>query len=151
MKKSAGGKKIVLVGGCFDILHYGHIVFLKKSKQAGDYLVVLLESDKSVMKKKKRKPFHTQVERAEILNLLPFVDRVVKLPWLKKDREYFDIVKNIKPAIIAVTEGDPQYVNKKKQALKVGARIKVVSPLIKKFSTTRVFNYETFFSNRSTK
>jgi len=151
MEKDDREKKLVLVGGCFDILHYGHIVFLKKAKELGDNLVVLLESDKSVFTRKKRRPFHTQAERAEILNLLPFVDRVIKLPWLKTDKEYFEIVQKIKPAFIAITKGDRQYANKKKQAQAAGGQVKVVCPLIKKFSTTRVFNYETFSSNRPTR
>ena len=44
--KSKG--KIVLTGGCFDILHIGHIRFLSEAKRMGDYLVVLLESDQKV-------------------------------------------------------------------------------------------------------
>jgi len=53
MKKSKTGKtKVVLVGGAFDILHYGHIHFLKHAKALGDYLVVALESDKFIQKSK---------------------------------------------------------------------------------------------------
>jgi len=36
-------KKIVLVGGCFDLLHFGHISFLKRAKALGNYLVIALE------------------------------------------------------------------------------------------------------------
>ncbi|HKC04500.1 MAG TPA: adenylyltransferase/cytidyltransferase family protein, partial [Patescibacteria group bacterium] len=38
-------KRIVLAGGVFDILHYGHIHFLKQAKKLGDYLIVAMESD----------------------------------------------------------------------------------------------------------
>ncbi len=40
-----GNQRVVLVGGCFDILHFGHIEFLKKAREAGDYLIVALEPD----------------------------------------------------------------------------------------------------------
>lgn len=42
------GKTLVLAGGCFDILHTGHIKFLKNAKKAGDILIILLESDKKI-------------------------------------------------------------------------------------------------------
>ena len=46
--------KIVLVGGCFDMLHVGHVEFLRKSRSFGDYLIVLLESDENIKKLKGR-------------------------------------------------------------------------------------------------
>jgi cytidyltransferase-like protein len=48
--KSKG--KIVLAGGSFDILHIGHVKFLSEAKGAGDYLIILLESDQKVKKVK---------------------------------------------------------------------------------------------------
>ena len=55
---------IVLVGGCFDILHFGHLMFLKNAKEEGKVLVVLLESDEFIKKFKHREPVHKQNERA---------------------------------------------------------------------------------------
>nr|WP_236682642.1 adenylyltransferase/cytidyltransferase family protein [Rickettsia felis] len=45
--------EIVLVGGCFDLLHYGHIEFLRKAKKQGKYLIVALEPDETIIKYKK--------------------------------------------------------------------------------------------------
>jgi len=45
-------KKIVLVGGCFDLLHYGHVRFLEEAKKLGNHLVVALESDENVRRVK---------------------------------------------------------------------------------------------------
>ena len=49
----ARGSKIVLAGGCFDILHLGHITFLEKAKAQGDMLFILLESDENIKKSKR--------------------------------------------------------------------------------------------------
>lgn len=133
--------RTVLVGGCFDVLHYGHIQFLKKAKQEGDILIVALESDEFIFKRKKRKPFHSQAKRTEILKSLRMVDEVVELPFLYSDEEYMDFVKKIKPSVIAITKGDRQLANKKKQASVVGGLVKIVTPLLKNFSTTSVIRH----------
>jgi len=73
-------KKKVLVGGCFDILHYGHIHFLKNARALGDYLVIALESDKNIKRiKGSFRPIHDQDKRREILESLNFVDEVIIL------------------------------------------------------------------------
>ncbi len=132
------GKKPVLVGGCFDLIHYGHIKFLKKAKAIGDFLIVALESDKFIKKDKKRDPIHKQKERAEILASLDMIDLVVTLPFFSSDQQYFNMIKTINPKIIAVTQGDPKIRQKKKQARKVGAIVRVVTPLLNKFSTRKI-------------
>jgi len=131
-------KKTVLVGGCFDLFHFGHLTFLQNSKKAGDFLIVALESDEFIKKYKKRTPIHSQNQRAEILSSIIYVDLVVKLPLLKSDKEYYDLVKLVKPSIIAITDGDSQVGNKRKQATMVGAKLKVVANLLNNFSTNRI-------------
>jgi len=70
-------KKIVFTNGCFDILHIGHIRYLKKAKALGDILVVGLNSDKSVkMIKGRARPLNKQGDRAEVLASLSYVDYV---------------------------------------------------------------------------
>ncbi|MBI3343244.1 adenylyltransferase/cytidyltransferase family protein, partial [Candidatus Gottesmanbacteria bacterium] len=60
--------KKILVGGCFDLLHYGHIRFLEEAKKLGDHLVVALESDENVRRMKgEGRPIHTQAQRKEML------------------------------------------------------------------------------------
>jgi rfaE bifunctional protein nucleotidyltransferase chain/domain len=128
----------VLVGGCFDILHYGHIHFLKKAKALGDYLIVALESDKNIKRLKgKNRPIHDQYQRREMLESLHFVDRVIILADKMDDEDYEKLVKIISPQIIAVTAGDPIVSKKRKQAEKIGAKV-IEIPKIKTPSTTQI-------------
>jgi len=131
--------KRVLVGGCFDLIHYGHILFLKKAKEQGDYLIVALESDENVKRRKgENRPIHKQSERAEMLRSLRMVDEVVELPTMTGYEEYLAFVKKVKPDVIAVTENDSQMENKKKQAENIGGTVVVVSPRLEPHSTSRL-------------
>ena len=117
----------VLVGGCFDILHVGHIKFLKNAKSFGDYLIILLESDVNIKKMKgKNRPIYNQGERKMVLESLSFVDKVVILPGIVNDETYSKLVKKIKPNIIAITEGYPIRDKKLIQAKSVGAKLKII-------------------------
>lgn len=112
----------VLVGGCFDVLHFGHISFLKTAKSYGDILIVALESDKNVAQRKgKKRPIHSQKQRAAMLSELRCVDSVITLPYMKSDADYDAFVQSINPNIIATTKGDPLKNNKQRQAKQVGA------------------------------
>ena len=72
------GKKIVSTNGCFDILHVGHVRYLKKSAALGDILVVCLNSDRSVKALKgESRPLNNENDRAEVLASLGCVDFVV--------------------------------------------------------------------------
>ncbi len=72
------GKTVVCTNGCFDILHTGHVKYLEKTKSFADYLIVLLNSDKSVKSiKGPSRPVNNEKDRAEILSALRCVDYVV--------------------------------------------------------------------------
>jgi len=74
----AKGKTVVTTNGCFDILHVGHVRYLEKTKTFADYLIVLLNSDKSVRSiKGPQRPINNEYDRAEILSALKCVDYVV--------------------------------------------------------------------------
>lgn len=135
------GKKIVLVGGCFDILHPGHVVFLEKAKKAGDILVVLLESDEKVRKLKgNNRPVHSQKERAKVLSALTAVDYVVILPFMESGMFYEEIVRKIQPDIIALTQGYGDFSYHKKIAKTVGISLKYVTGRIGNHSTSKILN-----------
>ena len=65
----ATGKKIVFTNGCFDLLHVGHVRYLKEAKSLGTHLVVGVNSDASVKKLKgPQRPLQNENDRAEILS-----------------------------------------------------------------------------------
>ena len=128
----------VLVGGCFDILHIGHIRFLNNARAQGDYLIVVLEPDEFIKTKKGRTPFHTQKERAEVLAALSMVDEIVLIPRLYVSNDYKDLVLNIRPNIIAVSEGDPSMANKSAFSALVNGSIKIVTSHIHHKSTSDI-------------
>lgn len=130
--------RIILVGGCFDILHSAHYDYLRKSRALGDYLIVALEPDETIIKYKKRKPVFNQQERAENLASIRYVDKVLLLPELKGYWDYLRLVQDVCPNVIAVTKGDPQIENIKKQAKIVGADVVEVIGLIEGMSTTNL-------------
>ena len=76
-EKKKEGKRIVLANGCFDLIHVGHIRYLKESKKRGDILVLALNSDSSVRKLKgPERPILNEQDRIEILSSFYFVDYI---------------------------------------------------------------------------
>jgi FAD synthetase len=130
--------KKVLVGGCFDLLHFGHISFLKQARALGDHLVVALESDENASRMKgPTRPIHSQKQREEMLLSLSSVDEVILLPPMNTDQGYLDLVKNVAPAVIAITQGDPIKEKKQQHAQHVNATL-VEIPKIHTPSTSQL-------------
>lgn len=130
--------KLVLIGGCFDLLHFGHITFLEQAKKLGDKLIVALESDENVRRMKgANRPIHTQEQRKTMLLALWVVDEVIMLPPLKTDAEYATLVTKTQPSVIAITEGDIMEDKKRLHAGLVGADV-VIIPKIHTPSTSQL-------------
>lgn len=76
-KLKSEGKRIVATGGCFDLIHAGHVEYLEKAKELGDVLVVFLNSDESVKKVKgSNRPIVDEENRAIVVAGLEAVDYV---------------------------------------------------------------------------
>ena len=91
-------KKLVIVSGGFDCVHIGHIRYFKEAKKLGDRLIVILNSDK-FLKKKKGCAFMPYDERKEILLSIKYIDQVVKC--IDTDQSVCKTLKSIKPDIFA--------------------------------------------------
>ena len=90
------GKKIVFTNGCFDILHIGHVKYLKESKKFGDILIVGLNSDSSVKKLKgETRPINNEADRAGVLDELKSVDYVI----IFEENSPVELLNIIKPDV----------------------------------------------------
>ena len=90
--------KVVLAGGVFDIIHPGHIHTLNSAKLLGDVLVVVVATDKTAVKMKKRIPLHNQIHRQNLVNSLSMID----LSLIGHEDDIFKTVEMVKPEIIAL-------------------------------------------------
>ncbi len=90
-------EKIVFTNGCFDVLHRGHIEFLKFCKSHGDVVVVGLNSDSSVKKiKGPARPINNQHDRAAVLAALETVDYVT----IFDEPDPLNLIKKVKPNVL---------------------------------------------------
>jgi D-beta-D-heptose 7-phosphate kinase/D-beta-D-heptose 1-phosphate adenosyltransferase len=77
----AGGKVVVFTNGVFDLLHPGHVRYLRQARGLGDALIVGVNADESVRRNKgPSRPLNPEHERAEVLAALASVDAVVLFP-----------------------------------------------------------------------
>ena len=90
--------KVVLAGGVFDIIHPGHIYTLNSAKALGDVLIVVVATDKTAQKMKKRLPLHNQKFRRELVDSLSVVDLCV----VGHEDDIFKTVDLVRPEIIAL-------------------------------------------------
>ena len=129
------GKKIVFTNGCFDILHIGHVKYLKESKKFGDILIVGLNSDSSVKRLKgESRPINNEQDRAGVLDELKSVDYVV----IFKEDSPVNLLNIIKPDIY--TKGADYTVETLPEAKTVitnGGRIEFIS-FVEGKSTTNI-------------
>lgn len=95
------GRKVVFTNGCFDIIHIGHIRYLRQAKALGDILVIGLNSDRSVFVIKPGRPINPQSHRAEVLSSLEMVDYVT----LFDEETPYELIKLVEPDIL-VKGGD---------------------------------------------
>ncbi len=92
----SGGKKIVFTNGCFDILHAGHVRYLKAARSLGDCLVLGLNTDASVRENKgDSRPINNEQDRAEVVGALESVDYVV----LFGERTAESIIAKVRPDV----------------------------------------------------
>ncbi|HET7876268.1 MAG TPA: adenylyltransferase/cytidyltransferase family protein [Methylomirabilota bacterium] len=117
------GKRVVLANGCFDLLHVGHIRYLRDARALGDALIVGLNSDASAGRLKGRgRPIMPAAERAEIVGAIEGVDAVVVFEEDSADA----LIARVKPDVHAkgtdYTEGS---VPERPSVLAAGGRVAI--------------------------
>lgn len=128
-------KKVVFTNGCFDLLHSGHVQLLSQARALGDYLILGLNSDRSVRALKgESRPVNSERDRARILAQLPYIDAVVVFD----EDTPIELMKAIQPDIQVkggdyVRENLPEY-----QVMRAMGKEIVILPFRKGYSTTNI-------------
>ena len=131
----SAGQQLVFTNGCFDLLHVGHVRYLREARALGDELVVAINSDVSVRALKgDGRPLNSVSERAEVLLGLESVDHVVVFDGIRAT----GLIEEIRPQVYA-KGGDytKETLNaEEREALDgVGARIEILSKIEGKSTT----------------
>ncbi len=121
--KSAG-EKIILTNGCFDLLHVGHVRYLRAAKELGGKLIVAVNSDASARRLKgEGRPRVPEAERAEILSALEPVDAVVIFP----EPDVRALIRELRPDIHAKgTDYTVESVPERDEVVACGGRVVIV-------------------------
>ena len=83
--------KRVITYGTFDLLHYGHINLLKRAKELGDYLIVVVSTDEFNWKEKHKKCYFTYEERKKLVESIRYVDLVIpETSWEQKNTDVLE-------------------------------------------------------------
>jgi D-glycero-beta-D-manno-heptose 1-phosphate adenylyltransferase len=117
------GKKVVLANGCFDILHVGHLRYLKGARALGDVLVVAVNSDKSMRSiKDAGRPILPEGERVALVSALRCVDYVV----LFDEPDVSSVLDVLRPSIHAKgTDYTEQTVPERDKVLGYGGAVRI--------------------------
>lgn len=120
----AAGERVILANGMFDLLHVGHIRYLRAAKELGGKLVVAINSDESVRSLKgEYRPVMPEQERAEIVAALADVDAVV----IFSELDVRSIIREIRPDIQAKgTDYTRESVPERDTVAEYGGRVEIV-------------------------
>jgi rfaE bifunctional protein nucleotidyltransferase chain/domain len=118
------GESVTLANGCFDLLHVGHVRYLRAARQLGGRLVVAINSDESVRALKGAgRPLMPAEERAEILAALADVDAVVIFP----ERDVRALIREVRPDVHAKgTDYTADTVPERDAVAECGGRVEIV-------------------------
>ena len=129
--------RVVLAGGVFDIIHPGHISTLNAAKALGDVLVVVVATDNTAIKMKKRNPIHSQEQRQELVNSLEVVD----LCLIGQENDIFKTVNLVKPQIIALGYDQvhqEQFITEGCKKIKLDAKVARLQSPIPESSSSKI-------------
>jgi D-glycero-beta-D-manno-heptose 1-phosphate adenylyltransferase len=117
------GKRLVLANGCFDLLHVGHVRYLRAARSLGDVLLVALNGDASVRRLKgPGRPLMPAAERAELVGALDGVDAVVVFDDDRADR----LIARLRPDVHAKgTDYSEESVPEREAVVAAGGRVAI--------------------------
>ena len=123
-KMRAAGRQLVLANGCFDLLHVGHIRYLAGAKELGDVLVVAINSDRQARALKgEGRPFAPEMERAELVAAIRYVDLVTIFDEPTVER----VLRAIRPDVHAKgTDYTTDSVPEREIVREIGGRVAIV-------------------------
>jgi len=118
------GEKVILTNGCFDLLHVGHVRYLRGAKQLGGRVVVAINSDESARRLKgEGRPKVPAAERAELVAALADVDAVVIFP----EPDVRALIRELKPDVHAKgTDYTADSVPERDEVAAYGGRVAIV-------------------------
>jgi D-beta-D-heptose 7-phosphate kinase/D-beta-D-heptose 1-phosphate adenosyltransferase len=123
------GKTIVFTNGCFDILHKGHLSYLREASKLGDIFILGLNSDVSVKRLKgNNRPINNEEDRAEVLSFLDFIDYIT----IFDEETPFELIKGVHPDVL-VKGGD--YKAEDVVGKEFSGKVEII-PFVEGYSTT---------------
>ena len=131
------GKKIVMTNGCFDILHAGHVDYLKKAKNLCDILVVAINSDKSVKRLKGNlRPINSLDARSSIISSLKYVDFTISFSSITPKKLYEELRPDV---LVKGSDYIGKEISGSDAVVKNGGRIELID-LLEGYSTTNLIH-----------
>jgi len=128
-------KKMVFTNGCFDVLHRGHVEYLRSAKLLGDILIVGLNSNESVQRLKgKPRPYQDEKDRSIILDAMEMIDSVI----IFDEDTPLKLICELKPDIL-VKGGDYNFhtIVGAKEVESWGGTVKII-PFLKGYGTSKL-------------
>ncbi|MCL1910173.1 MAG: D-glycero-beta-D-manno-heptose 1-phosphate adenylyltransferase [Kiritimatiellaeota bacterium] len=130
----AAGKKLVFTNGCFDLMHTGHVTYLRFAREQGDALCVGLNSDASVRDNKgDLRPIVDEANRAAVLAALRCVDYVV----IFDEKEPKNLIAQILPDVLVKGKDWAHYVSGREIVEANGGKV-VLADMVPGLSTTAI-------------
>lgn len=138
-------KKVALCHGCFDGLHEGHLLLLKKARETADVVVIGIEGDEYVKKAKGNdRPFYSLDERIEDILETSLADFVFVIPFDDGSKIYKEIYKKIRPDFLVT--GDDEIISwKQRDAVEENIEV-IISP--RSYHSSTALNGEKYYSKR---
>lgn len=146
LKMQSSNQSIGLITGVFDLLHQGHLHFLKKAKEEmseiGGYLIIGIESDVRVKQLKgDDRPINNQDTRLKNLVETDFADLVFVLPQnFSEAGVRMELLRQVQPKFLVVSESTPNLEKKQEMMSKIGGVVKVVCAHDPNYSTTKILS-----------